>query len=125
MQQVVQNRDFLLRRAIQGAPNELCGFIMMDGSVVEIPNAATDPTKNFRMARWHLVARVPDPKQIFAIWHTHPNGNSTPSLNDMQAIKCGAVQYDWVYLVVTQTGVFEHQMKLEDDKSITVRSIAR
>lgn len=125
MEQVTLNREWLVRRAIQGSPNELCGFILRDGTVVEIPNSATDPVRNFSMSRKHLCARVPRPEEIFAIWHSHPNGNCQPSLTDMIAVKTGHVQHNWVYLVVTPKGVFEHVMELEHDQSITVRTIAR
>jgi proteasome lid subunit RPN8/RPN11 len=125
MDQVVKNREWLVRRAIQGAPHELCGFIMVDGSVVEIPNAASDPHRDFSMARHHLVERVPNPQEVYAIWHTHPNGNPQPSLNDMRAVKCGAIQPHWIYLIVTSSGVYEHIMELEHDESITVRTHTR
>ena len=124
MKQVVENRDWLIKRCIEGSPNELCGFIMRDGSVVELPNAARDPVNNFEMARHHLVKRVPDPSKIYAIWHSHPNGNSVPSATDMNAVKIGAVEHHWIYLIVTPNGVFEHIMELEDDESITVRTFA-
>lgn len=125
MKQVDENRDWLLRRAIQGAPHEVCGFIMRDGSVVEIPNSAIDPHRDFAMAKHHLVDRVPNPSDVVAIWHSHPNRNPKPSKNDIYAVKCQAVQQHWVYLIVTSDGVFEHQMELGNDESVAIRTIRR
>lgn len=122
--QVVQNRNLLVRRAIQGAPVEVCGFVMLDGSIVEIPNSSIDPIRNFHMARHHLIDRVPDPSKIYAIWHSHPNGNCEPSKNDMLAVETGYIKQHWVYLIVTPNGVFEHSF-LKEDNGISIATITR
>lgn len=106
MKQVVQNRDWLIRRAIQGAPHEVCGFIFTDGSVVEIPNAAADPSRGFAMSQLHLCNRVPQPELVVALWHSHPNGNATPSENDL---KCAELFADWRHFIVTPDDIHEYE----------------
>jgi proteasome lid subunit RPN8/RPN11 len=98
-------RDWLQRRAVQAAPHEACGFILKDGTIIEIPNAALDSTRNFEMSRKHLCERVPNPQLIAAIWHTHPTGENYPSNADMQSMWWG--QWDWAYIIVTADEVTE------------------
>lgn len=102
-------RKWLERRAIQGAPFEVCGFIMQDGSIIEIPNSAHDPHRMFLMAREHLVDV--NPELVQAIWHTHPVGPLTPSKSDVDAMRCGAIQPHWNYYIVTPDGISEWNPK--------------
>ncbi|QGJ90047.1 tail protein [Mycobacterium phage Indlulamithi] len=94
-------REWLMRRAIQAQPFEVCGFILKDGSVVEIPNASHDPERGFVMTRQHLCDRIPDPSEIQAIWHTHPKGSDRPSKGDIDSMFHGAIDRNWDYLIVT------------------------
>lgn len=105
MDAVGKNRDWLQRRASQAAPHEACGFILRDGDVVEIPNAAADPDRMFHMSRHHLLTRVPNPELIHAIWHTHPKGTTFPSNQDMQSMWWG--QWGWTYIIATANEVIE------------------
>jgi proteasome lid subunit RPN8/RPN11 len=105
MKLVEAQRDWLIKRAKQGAPYEVCGFILGDGSVVEIPNVATDPTKTFAMDREHLVTKVPDPKAVVALWHSHPDGRQAPSDTDL---RCAQVFPGWIFIIVTSEGLYPY-----------------
>lgn len=97
-----------MRRAFQARPHEACGFILKDGTVVEIPNASTDPSNSFAMSRHHLGTRIPNPELIEAIWHTHPSGVHMPSEGDLDFM----ATCDWRYLIITTTRVTEYDTKL-------------
>lgn len=97
-----ENRTWLCRRALQAAPYEVCGFILKDGSIIEIPNTFHDPHRGFLMSRSHLVDRVPNPEVIQAIWHTHPGGSLRPSKADVDSMFCGAIDRGWEYHIVTK-----------------------
>lgn len=95
-----------MRRAKQAAPFEACGFIMESGEIIEIRNVATNPMRNFKMDRQDLIEKLCNETDfISAIWHTHPGGSTVPSHTDITAIKMGAVQRNWDYLVVTEQSV--------------------
>ena len=99
-----------MRRALMAAPHEACGFVLKDGSVIEIPNSAQNPHNSFAMSRIHLSERVPNPDEIEAIWHTHPSGNCTPSPGDQDFM----LQCDWRYLIVTRHRVMEYAVPKVD-----------
>lgn len=80
---------------------------MKDGTVIEIPNASTDPHRSFAMSRQHLTERVPNPEDIEAIWHTHPKGSPYPSAGDLDMIAI----CEWRYLIVTSRQVREYDPK--------------
>jgi proteasome lid subunit RPN8/RPN11 len=91
-----EHHNWLRRRAAQAAPFEVCGFIMYDGSIIEIRNVAENPYDNFTMDLRQIGRKV-DIKKIAAMWHTHPGGDIRPSNADLKAIRlCG-----WDYLIVT------------------------
>lgn len=96
-----------MRRAFQSVPHETCGFVMKDGTVIEIPNASIDPHKSFAMSRQHLADRVPNPELIEAIWHTHPSGSHLPSAGDLDMLAV----CQWRYLIVTNRRVTEYDPK--------------
>ena len=91
---------------MQAAPYEACGFIMCDGSIVEIRNVAVNPQRGFHMDYHDMVEKLSGREEFIAgIWHTHPRGTTTPSHTDLNAIKMGAVQSNWDYWIVTADGV--------------------
>ena len=95
---------------MQAAPYEACGFIMCDGSIVEIRNVATNPERSFHMDYQEMVEKLSVREDFIAgIWHTHPKGTVTPSHTDLNAIKIGAVQAHWKYWIVTADGVYLYE----------------
>jgi proteasome lid subunit RPN8/RPN11 len=103
-----EQREWLQHRAFQSAPFEACGFVMDDGSIIEIRNVAPNPAKGFEMDRLQLVEKISDKvSSIVAIWHTHPSGKAAPSKRDLESMRCGAVHRHWLYLVATKDEVTE------------------
>lgn len=100
-------RIWLRRRALQAQPYEACGFIMNDGTVVEIRNTFHDPMRGFLMCRNDLIEKVPNPELIHAIWHTHPKGSLRPSKTDIDSMFQGAIPAQWKYLIVTTIDIKE------------------
>lgn len=100
-------RNWLMRRAFLAVPHEACGFVMKDGTVVEIPNASTDSHNSFAMRSDHLGQRVPNPAEIEALWHTHPSGIHTPSAGDLDMLAI----CEWRYIIVTKHRIAEYDPK--------------
>lgn len=57
-------------------PDERCGFLMTDGTIVEVKNVHTEPELGFRMDPHELLEHV---SNAIATWHTHPK--TTPNLS--------------------------------------------
>ena len=101
-----EQRRWLCNRAISAAPYEACGFVMENGDIIEIRNVAVNRMRQFRMDCQEMVEKLIDRDDfITAVWHTHPGGNPNPSVKDLESISCGAIQRNWLYLIVTSTGV--------------------
>lgn len=99
------DKEWLVRRAIQAAPLEACGFVMEDGDIIEIRNVSLAPMRAFKMDRQQLIEKVRDRVDfIQGIWHTHPGGTIHPSHTDLDGIKLGAIQPNWDYWIITSTG---------------------
>lgn len=59
------------------------GFVLRDGTVVELANTAEDPKNNFRPADTELLEVID--LDIAAMWHTHPEGTANLSVEDWNA----------------------------------------
>ncbi len=106
------HRKWLTRRAFQAAPEEACGFILKDGRFVEIKNTHPNPFRNFAMDRASL-DKI-DPKDVVALWHTHPSGSIFPSAEDQKNMAILGKSYGrWVYLIATKDDVAEYDTKPE------------
>lgn len=58
---------------------ERCGFILKDGSIVEVENIAANPSDAFRMSAKSIEAYI---AQATATWHTHPGASRNLSVAD-------------------------------------------
>lgn len=106
-------RNWLIRRAIQSAPYEACGFVLENDELIEIRNVATNPLRGFKMDRRDAIEKLSNRVEfITGIWHTHPKGTSEPSLIDLDGIKSGAVQKNWDYFIATSEAVYQYDTKL-------------
>lgn len=95
--------------AFQAIPNEVCGFIMKDGSIIQVPNLHHDPKRGFLMASQCL--ETLNPYGIQAIWHSHPKGSLKPSKADIESIRVGAIWPEWEYWIVTKDEVVKIDTK--------------
>ncbi len=73
-------RDTLIDLYLEGAAEERCGFVLEDGTLVEISNVHSEPTKGFRMDPFELLQHLDDP--LVGTWHTHPDGDPNLSQED-------------------------------------------
>lgn len=58
---------------------ESCGFVLLDGSVIEVPNVASNPKENFQVSEEDLQTYE---SQAVATWHTHPSSSCNLSAPD-------------------------------------------
>lgn len=107
------DEEALKRRARRAQPNEVCGFILNDGTILDIPNVAGDPTASFVMDSkvfrqyWREFG-----SEYAAIWHTHPTGLTHPSSGDFEAMRHpNMFNPEWDYLIVTQFEVTYWDLK--------------
>jgi proteasome lid subunit RPN8/RPN11 len=105
----LEHCDWLRLRAAQASPFEVCGFIMRDGSIIEIRNVAENPYDTFAMDLRQIRRRV-DVTKIAAIWHTHPGGDIRPSQADMTAIRL--CEWDYVIVTLDEVALYEAQERL-------------
>jgi len=114
----VIDKEWLVRRAMQAAPFEACGFIMDDGEIVEIRNESPTPLSSFQMGRVQFTEKVGHRiDAVQAIWHTHPRGSIHPSQKDLEGIRTGAIAPHWDYYIVTSLGVHQYDTSLYAPKS--------
>lgn len=74
-------RDEIALLANARFPEEACGFVLRDNTVVECRNTADDPVNNFRIDPVD-VALWWETEQVAALWHTHPQAPAVPSEED-------------------------------------------
>jgi proteasome lid subunit RPN8/RPN11 len=65
-------------------PNERCGFILTDGTIVEIDNIAPEPDRSF-IASGEAILKYVD--LAVATWHTHPDASSNLSPGDAETFR--------------------------------------
>ena len=79
---------------------------MEAGDIIEIRNVSLAPKRHFKMDMQEVVEKLSDRDDfIEGIWHTHPGGTTYPSQTDLDGIKCGAIQRNWDYWIVTANSV--------------------
>lgn len=64
---------------------EACGFILKSGELVQVPNVAEDPYKDFMVSEADLEAYEAD---AIASWHTHPRTGCNLSVQDYATFLC-------------------------------------
>ena len=89
-------------------PNEACGVITPDSTVVRLPNTSPSPQTSYVVASEDLINAIDEylertgreaetlQREQFIIWHTHPGGVVGPGPGDMRERLPG-----FQYLVVT------------------------
>lgn len=59
--------------------HERCGFILKNGTQIEVPNIHLDPQKHFQIADEDIEKYLPD---VAYFWHSHPSNVLNLSLSD-------------------------------------------
>lgn len=65
----------------EGDKNERCGFVLTDGSILEVKNIHTNPETGFMMSSRDVFDYALSSKAV-ATWHTHPEAPSSLSADD-------------------------------------------
>lgn len=114
-----ETRDSLCAKAIGAEPNEACGFILEDETIVECVNISKTPTNSFEMSGCDILDKLEqyDLSKIMGIWHSHPGGTTYPSSTDIRAITIGAIAKEWRYFIVTKDEVTEWSTDSYTEKS--------
>ena len=60
-------------RTYWSAGAERCGFVLLGGEIIEVPNIAKEPEDNFEIAHEDIEKYQ---GEIVASWHTHPRGSA-------------------------------------------------
>lgn len=82
----------MFKHAEDDYPNEACGLIVMKGEEeVYFPckNIAKDRTEQFRICP-HDFVDAEDVGEVVGVFHSHPDGTSTPSAHDMACMSVNA-----------------------------------
>ena len=86
-----------------GDVDERCGFVMADGSVIEVENIHPQPHRGFLMS----AAAVLQAEEAVAIWHTHPTESSALSHEDYR----GFLQWpDMTHIIIGTDQVRVYQV---------------
>ena len=97
--------------AVNRYPNEACGLVIKIGSksiAIETENSSEEPRSQFLIGALEY-ARCADQGEVIGVWHTHTNGNNSPSEADYAG--CENSNLPW-YLLSTRRnddGVFTFQ----------------
>lgn len=59
---------------------ELCGFILTDGTIIEVANRSPRPKETFLISQEDIAVYGLDKIQTF--WHSHPSNNTNLSAED-------------------------------------------
>lgn len=97
--------------ALANSVQEICGFVLKDGTVVAIRNASEQPYDSFFMdqdAQKEFVDR--NYEMIAAVFHTHPKGICWPSSRDVVHWPAACSEGGISYLVVTTREICEFRM---------------
>ena len=85
---------------------ERCGFILKDGSVVEVENESATPSGTFQISE--SVIEQTGLENIAIFWHSHPSGDVNLSLDDY----FNFLQYpDHKHHIYNETGFAEYYVR--------------
>lgn len=88
---------------------ERVGFILNDGSVIEVRNAAMEPEKGFEVSGEDII-KYATKGNCLAVWHTHPGKESNLSGEDLRAVTQWS---DLVHFVIGNDGVSAYRYNVE------------
>jgi len=88
-----ENLFNILAEKARKTEEEICGFILKSGEIVECENIAEDKIETWMIAPLHYLKYK---KEIEAIYHSHPSGGE-PSPED----KIGCTRINMPFLVVS------------------------
>lgn len=88
--------------------NERVGFILKDGTIVEVDNVHPQPTRSFLVTGKDLKTYL---EKAAATWHTHPGATNNLSVADHESF----LRYpDLRHFIVGTDGVREYYVEDQD-----------
>lgn len=105
-------RSRLLKAAAATPAVEVCGLVFGDDTqiadVVECANVAADPRRTFELDSAALFAALRAERAgglaLIGYWHSHPNGNASPSATD--AARAAADSKIWLIVAGARMGAW-------------------
>jgi proteasome lid subunit RPN8/RPN11 len=94
--------SLMLAAAEEAGEMEACGVVLHDGRVLVVKNVAGRPGL-FEMDAAELVAIYEEHGDIDGVWHSHPQGKTYPSDEDLEAHPSGKMMF-----IVADGGVHYH-----------------
>lgn len=86
-------------------PNERCGFVLSDGTVVECTNVSEKPDSSFAVSTEDMAKFLDD---AVATWHTHPYSSANLSGDDYT---CFYTMFDLDHYIVGNDGVKKYVVR--------------
>jgi proteasome lid subunit RPN8/RPN11 len=83
----------------EGLETERCGFVLTDGSIVEVSNVSETPEEAFAVFSDDI---LPIEDEIIASWHTHPKHTSNLSDADFDAFSNWP---SWRHIIIGSDGI--------------------
>jgi proteasome lid subunit RPN8/RPN11 len=80
---------------------ERCGFVMPDGSLVEVENIAHEPEEGFEMSGEAILEHL---ETAIGTWHTHPGETANLSMADYRAFLNFP---NWRHFIIGADGIME------------------
>jgi proteasome lid subunit RPN8/RPN11 len=117
MPQVAGRR--LVLAAHEGAPNEICGFILRDWTYMPVDNVSPNPGGSYEMDdERQLFLMSTFRGMIIGVYHSHPGGSQSPSRHDVETMLIFPEFRHWI---VTYNNVYEWKMESYRDGPQSVR----
>ncbi len=102
--------------ALANSIQEICGYILQDGTIVIMPNVSDRPMDSFRANPVNQAAFLSNMHgEVRSMFHTHPRGVCWPSEEDVENWPPAAKEGGVSYLIVTTREVGEFRLD-EDGK---------
>lgn len=76
--------DFVEEDDLRFGEPELCGLVLNDGTVIQLPNIHEEPVKGFHIDPQALLDHL---EQAVGTWHTHPGRDPNLSEEDMAGFR--------------------------------------
>lgn len=84
---------------------ERCGFILKDGTIVEVANQSDDPKNAFRISLEDIETYE---AEVCATWHTHPGGAKNLSVSDYRTF----LQWSqWEHYIIGTNGTARYYVE--------------
>lgn len=84
--------------------NERVGFVLSDGSIVEVKNICHDPKNGFEVSGEDILKFHQD---AVATWHTHPGAQSNLSVGDHDTYKMWP---DLLHYIIGKDGISTYKV---------------